>query len=127
MLPYLSALLRTFHIPESDIAFHAGLLGTLYALANALTAVPWGELSDRIGRKPVIVLGMTCNALMAMLWGFSVNLPMALVARFLAGAGNGNVGVMRSMVPEMGVGVGKAARARMSSVLPMVYSLGGLT
>lgn len=124
VLPYLPSILRSYHIPESDIAFWAGICAAAYSAANALTALPWGWLSDRFGRKRMIVLGLLCNASTALLWGFSVNLPMAVVARALTGAGNGNVGVQRTMIGEMSGGLTKAQEARMFSILPMVYNFG---
>jgi MFS family permease len=39
--------------------------------------------------------------LTSLFWGFSTNLWQALAARALAGAGNGNVGIIRTMVAEL--------------------------
>lgn len=113
-------------MPEPQIAYWAGLCGTAYSAANALTALLWGRASDRYGRKYCIVAGMLCNAVTALLWGFSSNLKMALVARFMVGAGNGNAGIMRTMVAEFGADLKKEDRARTFSILPMMYNLGSI-
>lgn len=49
----------------------------------------WGWLSDRMGRRPVILMTIFGNGLCCLLFGLTVNLPMALVTRFLAGLANG--------------------------------------
>ena len=58
----------------------------------------YADVEDRdiYGRKPVILMGLCCTMFTSILWGFSTNLPMAIVARGIAGAGNGNVGIIRT-------------------------------
>jgi len=98
IFPYLPAMIASFGVASNDIAFWAGACSAIYSLSQALTAIPWGRASDRYGRKPIILLGLLNTLLTSLLWGFSVNLPMAMVARALSGAGNGNVGIIRTMV-----------------------------
>ena len=98
IFPYLPAMIASFGVPSNDIAFWAGACSAIYSLSQALTAIPWGRASDRYGRKPIILLGLLNTLLTSLLWGFSVNLPMAMIARALSGAGNGNVGIIRTMV-----------------------------
>lgn len=61
----------------------------------------WGALSDRLGRKPVVLLGCMGTIVSLMSVGFSTNFWMALVGRALGGALNGNMGVIQTMVGEM--------------------------
>jgi MFS family permease len=49
----------------------------------------WGVLSDRKGRKPVLIISSICLLLSTLLFGFSVNYAMAVVTRFLVGCSNG--------------------------------------
>lgn len=51
----------------------------------------WGSLSDRIGRRPVLLCGLAGVAIFTSLFGLSKSLIMILVFRFLGGACNGNV------------------------------------
>jgi len=61
----------------------------------------WGKLSDKIGRKPTLMIG-SCGAMVsALLFGFSTSLPMAIGARLLAGCANPNSGVIQTFVGEM--------------------------
>jgi MFS family permease len=59
-----------------------------------------------------------------LLLGFSVNLPMAIVARGLAGAGNGNVGIIRTTVAEMVPF--KELQPRAFSLMPLVWNTGSI-
>ena len=58
-------------------------------------------MSDRIGRKPVLIFGCLGTILSLLIVGFSVNFWMALFGRCLGGALNGNIGVIQTMVGEL--------------------------
>lgn len=86
---------------EEDAGFYAGLLISAYAVAEAITSMGWGTLSDRIGRKPVVLFGLVGVAISSLIFGFAKTYWVALLARFVGGALNGNVSVMQTMVAEM--------------------------
>lgn len=86
---------------ETNAGFYSGLLVSAYAVAEAFTAVGWGILSDRVGRKPVVLVGLGGVALSCLIFGFAQSYWVALLARFIGGALNGNVSVMQTMVAEM--------------------------
>lgn len=58
-----------------------------YGLAQALLQVPLGLLSDRIGRKPVIYLGMSIFAFGSLVAGWAESIEMVTLGRILQGAG----------------------------------------
>src|SRR5437868_5900625 len=63
----------------------------MYSLAQLVTAPLWGRLSDRIGRRPVLLVSMAASAL-AYLWlGAASALWMLFAARIFAGACAGNI------------------------------------
>ena len=61
------------------------LLFTIYSLMQFLFAPLWGSLSDRVGRKPVLVAGLVGNACGLLLFGAAGDLPTLYLARALSG------------------------------------------
>jgi DHA1 family multidrug resistance protein-like MFS transporter len=62
-----------------------GLLMASYAIMQLIFSPIWGTISDRIGRKPVLMLGVLGFGLTQLLFGFSTTLWMLLASRILAG------------------------------------------
>lgn len=62
-----------------------GMLMTIFSAMQFVFSPVWGSLSDRIGRKPVLILGAFGNALSMTLMGFAANYWILLSARALAG------------------------------------------
>ena len=62
-----------------------GLLMAVYSLTQLIFAPMWGRVSDRIGRKPVIMIGILGLAISFFLTGISTELWMLFVARILGG------------------------------------------
>jgi MFS transporter, DHA1 family, tetracycline resistance protein len=76
------------------------LLAT-YSLMQLVAAPLWGRLSDRIGRRPVLMTSMAASAL-AYLWlGVAPDLWMLFAARALAGAGAGNIAAAQAYIADI--------------------------
>lgn len=77
ILPFLPSLLEHLGQPTSDGAIQrtTGLLTGAYTVGPALLAPLWGALSDRVGRRPVLLVGLA---------GFSVTLVLSAAASSLA-------------------------------------------
>ena len=109
-------------VKPADVGFWTGFIAAIFSLAECLTAIPWGSLSDRLGRKPVLLIGLSSTMLTSLLWGVCNNLHMALFVRALSGAVNGNVGIVRTMVAELCPW--KELQPRAFSIMPVVYTIG---
>lgn len=62
-----------------------GALMSIYGILQFICAPIWGSLSDRAGRKPILLIGILGNALAQLLYGLSTELWMLFAARALAG------------------------------------------
>jgi len=78
-----------------------GIIIAAYSAAQFLFTPILGSLSDRWGRRPVLMLGLASNTVFFTLFGLSSTLMIALIARFLAGAGNGNIAVAKAYVGDI--------------------------
>jgi MFS family permease len=61
----------------------------------------WSRLSDKIGRKPVLLIGLFALTISMILLGFSTSFWPLVFARMLCGAMNGNSGVAKSALGEL--------------------------
>ena len=124
VVPYLPEMIESFDIPRSQVSKWAGVTSAVYSLSQAVTSIAWGRASDSFGRKPVILTAMICIMSTSLLFGFSRSLVWAIVARSLAGASCGNVGIIRTMVAEMVPY--KELQPSAFSVMPLVWTIGSI-
>lgn len=91
IFPYIYYMIISFGITtdEKQIAMYAGMVTSAFAFAEFLTGIMWGHISDRVGRKPILLLGLAGTGLSMLMFGFAKNLPMAMLARALGGLLNG--------------------------------------
>ena len=91
IFPYVYFMIEDFAIVEdkSKISVYAGMVTSAFAFAEFSSGVVWGKLSDKIGRKPVLLTGLAGTALSMLIFGFAPSLPVALLARALGGLLNG--------------------------------------
>ena len=85
ILPVFALHART--MPGGDDASLIGLTMGIYGLTQAVLQIPLGWLSDRVGRKPVIIGGLVLFALGSLLATWAPTLHWLLVARAIQGAG----------------------------------------
>lgn len=82
---YARHLHKTVGVSRETMAIHISLLTSLYALSQFLFAPFWGKLSDRVGRRPLILLGIGGSAVAQMLFGLANSLWLLYVVRALGG------------------------------------------
>ena len=86
---------------EQNTAEFAGIMISVFTFREFLMAPQWARISDRIGRKPTLLIGSVGAMISATLFGFSNSLPMAIAARACSGLLNPNLGVVRTFVGEL--------------------------
>ena len=85
-----------------------GLILTIYALAQFIFTPILGSLSDRFGRKPIIIGSLLIEAFSLALTGFAGSLVVLLIARFIGGIGASNIGSAQAVVSDVTPPEGRA-------------------
>ena len=67
----------------------AGLVLAMFAIGNVCAVIPSGHLSDRVGRRKLMIVGLTVSAASTALLGWTTSLPVFLVIAFVTGAASG--------------------------------------
>lgn len=81
--------------------FTVGLLLMSYSLMQFFFAPMWGRLSDKIGRRPVLLISLAISAIGYAIWGAATSLEMLFVSRIIAGFGNANLAVAQAYVADV--------------------------
>ena len=97
---------------------------SICALAQFATNFIWGWLSDKIGRKPIILLGTFLTACCFVAFGFCRTLWQAIIVQAAMGLVNGNSGVVSTCLGEI---TDRSNQSRAFKYLPVIYGLGGIT
>ncbi|KAF2000071.1 MFS general substrate transporter [Amniculicola lignicola CBS 123094] len=123
IFPYAWRLVEQYNVSSpANAPFFAGVLISAFSLAEACTGMYWGSLSDRIGRKPVLLMGCFGTISSLLVVGFARNFWVALGGRILGGVLNGNIGVIQTMVGEL---IKKPEHEPQAyAILPFVWSVG---
>jgi MFS family permease len=80
---------------ERKIGNYAGFIISAYPLSQFFFAFMWGYLSDKYGRRPILIIGVAGSAVCSLLFGFSTNIYWAVAVRAMLGALNGNNGIFK--------------------------------
>ena len=82
-------------------ALSVGLLSTSFSFMQFLFAPFWGRLSDRIGRRPVILIGLFGSFLAYLFFGLATSLTLLFVARIFAGIAGANVSTAQAYMADV--------------------------
>jgi len=123
--PYLPEMIETFPgVAPHEVGLYVGLLASAFALAQLLTNLIWGYLSDIIGRKPVLLTGTTLLCLCFTAFGFCSKYWHVMLVHIAMGLLNGNAAVVPTCLGEL---TDRTNQSRAFIWLPVVYSLGSIT
>lgn len=101
--------------------FTVGLLFASFSAAQFLFAPVLGRLSDRIGRRPVIIISLIGTALGSLLTGLANSLVLVFVGRIIDGASGGSLAVGQAAVADLAE---PADRPRLMGLLGAAFGLG---
>ncbi|HEX9243087.1 MAG TPA: MFS transporter [Anaeromyxobacter sp.] len=98
-----------------------GLLSTGYSAMQFVFAPIWGRLSDRIGRRPVLLASIAATAVAFLLYGLAGSFLVLLVSRLFAGAATANIAIARAFVADVTPPEG---RAKGMGIIGAAFGLG---
>ncbi len=105
----------------SSIVLFGGALGALYSLLQFVAAPIWGSISDRIGRRPVLLISVFFLALSYLLWFFSGSFTLLIAARFIGGIMGGNISTATAVVGDVTV---RENRSKGMATIGIAFALG---
>jgi DHA1 family tetracycline resistance protein-like MFS transporter len=82
-------------------AFTVGMLGTSYSLMQFLFAPVWGRWSDRIGRRPIILLGLLGSCVSYLALALASSLALIFAARILGGIAGANIPTAQAYIADI--------------------------
>jgi DHA1 family tetracycline resistance protein-like MFS transporter len=121
IIPVLPLLVGTFTGSSADQTFWFGVTTFAFSLANFLTSPLLGALSDRHGRRPVLLLGFCALALSFFVTALATALWMLVVVRLFSGAMQSNASVANAYVADI---TPPEDRAKRFGLLGAMFGLG---
>lgn len=82
------------------IGIISGAIVAAFTFAQLLSAPMWGRFSDRVGRRPTLLIALSASALAYLIFGFAHSLFVLFLSRLVQGAGGGTVGVIQAYVAD---------------------------
>jgi len=82
-------------------AFMIGLLGTSFSLMQFLFSPIWGRWSDRVGRKPIILVGLMGSCLSYLGMALATSLPLLFAARIVGGIAGANIPTAQAYIADV--------------------------
>ena len=102
LFPFIANMVKDFGaFPPDEADYYTGLVASAFLLGQCASSPFWGWLSDRVGRRPVLLAGLAANAVTIVLFGLSTSYGWAVGTRVLNGLFNGNVGVIKVYLREV--------------------------
>lgn len=77
-----------------------GFIVASFTFAQLLSAPMWGRFSDRVGRRPTLLIALGASAIAYLIFGFAHSLLLLFLSRIVQGAGGGTVGVIQAYVAD---------------------------
>jgi len=125
IIPVLPPLVGSFTSSPSEQAFWYGAVTIVFAVANFFGSPILGRLSDRYGRRPVLLLGFSGLGLSFFVTGMATALWMLLLVRLFSGAMQSNIAVANAYVADITPPAERAqAFGKLGAMIGMGFILG---
>lgn len=117
VVPLLPFYAKSFNAPPWQIA----LIFSAYAIGGFFGEPFWGRLSDRIGRKPILISTVSGNCLCYLALAFAPNVYIAFIVRLLGGLASGNGSVVQGYIADVSPPEDRSGKL---SLLGAAYNIG---
>jgi len=117
VLPLLPLYASRFHASAATV----GAMFASFSVAQLIFAPLWGRVSDRVGRKPVLILSLLGTAAGTLLTGLAGSLALLFVGRIVDGASGASVSVAHAAVADVAP---QRERARLFGLLGAAFGVG---
>jgi len=97
VIPFLSFYAREYGASGTTVGAVVGI----YSIMQFFFAPVWGKLSDRIGRRPVILVSLTASCTGYLLFAFSHSLTVLFASRVIAGIGGANIATAQAYISDI--------------------------
>src|SRR2546425_4937939 len=125
IIPVLPPLVGSFTSSPSEQAFWYGAVAVAFGVANFFAAPILGRLSDRYGRRPVLLIGFSGFALSFFVTGMANALWMLVAVRLFSGAMQANVAIANAYVADITPPAERAKNfGKLGAMLGMGFILG---
>lgn len=105
----------------STVVLFGGLLGALYSVLQFVAAPMWGGISDRVGRRPVLLISIFGLFLSYVLWIFSGSFTLLIGARIIGGIMSGNLSIASAVVSDV---TDEKNRSKGMAVIGIAFAMG---
>src|SRR5438105_3602325 len=78
----------------------SGIIVAAFTVAQLAAAPMWGRFSDRMGRRPTLLIALGAAGIAYLIFGFANSLALLVLSRIVQGAGGGTVGVIQAYVAD---------------------------
>jgi MFS transporter, DHA1 family, tetracycline resistance protein len=117
VFPILPVYAKRFHVSSATAT---GLVA-VFALATFLFSPVWGRLSDRVGRKPILLLSLAGTAVGSLITGLAGGIAILYVGRIVDGISGASVSVAQASVSDVAT---PDQRARLFGLLGAAFGVG---
>ena len=117
VIPFLSFYAREYGASGLVVGAVVGV----YSIMQFFFAPVWGRLSDRIGRRPVILISLSASCIGYLMFGLSRGLAILFLSRMIAGAGGANIGTAQAYITDV---TSPEERARGMGIIGAAFGMG---
>ena len=96
VIPFLSFYAAEYGASGTTVGAVVGI----YSIMQFFFAPVWGRMSDRIGRRPVLLISLTASCIGYFLFGFARSLWVLFASRIIAGVGGANIGTAQAYIAD---------------------------